>query len=92
MPTLACGISLIVRYSRGRSAKGEICDAITGLHACVQMVGLRTMGRAYPTHEGHVYGGVFHHEDRERRRWGSLHDRRSVQSHQVGERQARVRP
>ena len=80
MPTLACGISLIVRYRRGRIAKGEMCDEITRLHAFVQMVGLLKMGSAYPTHEGHVYGVVCHKDDRERRRWGSIEEWRSVQS------------
>ena len=92
IPALEGSINLIVLSKCGRIAKGEICDEITGLHAFVQMVGLLTVGSAYPTHEGHVYGVVFHRNDRERRRWGSIQDRRSVQSHTVGERQARVRP
>ena len=76
----------------GRIAKGELFDEIAELHEFVKMVGLLTMGSAYPTHEGHVYGVVFHHDDRERRRWGSIEDRRFVQSYKVGELQARVRP
>ena len=54
---LACGSMLVGLQGWGRIAKGELFDEIAELHEFVKMVGLLTMGSAYPTHEGHVYGG-----------------------------------
>jgi hypothetical protein len=51
-------------------------DPLSGIGQC--------MSRVHPPHEVHVDWVVCHNHDRERRRWGSIQDRRSVQSHKVG--------